>query len=63
MIKSKWRMGFIALRNIPLGEELCYDYGVRGRRWLGKSKLTRSKVVSSAEVKEMEDVEVVEVVV
>ena len=50
-IRSKWRMGFVALRSIPPGEELCYDYGVRGETWMARSKLVGSKVFSG----EMED--------
>ena len=61
-IKNKWRMGFVALRDIPPGEEICYDYGVRGQRWMGRSRLAGGKVFSPGEVEEVKDDDVVEVV-
>ena len=27
LIRGKWRVGFLALRDIKQGEELCWDYG------------------------------------
>ena len=29
LVRDKWRVGFISLRDIDEGEELCYDYGLR----------------------------------
>lgn len=29
LIKGKWRVGFVAIRDIRKGEELLYDYGVQ----------------------------------
>ena len=60
-VKEKWRMGFIALRDIPRGEELCYDYGVREESWMRRSRLEKGKVASCAEVEGKDD-EVMEVV-
>ena len=34
LVRGKWRVGFIATRDIDEGEELCYDYGVRGMSWM-----------------------------
>ena len=28
VIRGKWKVGFLALRDIPEGEELAYDYGL-----------------------------------
>ena len=28
-VREKWRVGFVSLREIEAGEELCYDYGLR----------------------------------
>ena len=33
-VRGKWRVGFLATRDIDDGEELCYDYGVRGLTWM-----------------------------
>jgi SET domain-containing protein len=29
-IQGKWRIGFLAVRDIVAGEEVLWDYGVRG---------------------------------
>ena len=34
MVRGKLRVGFIATRDIQQGEELLYDYGVRGESWM-----------------------------
>lgn len=33
--RGKWRIGFVAIRNIAMGEEVVWDYGVRGEPWSG----------------------------
>ena len=39
-VRSKVRIGFLALRDIPKGEELCYDYGDRsGGEWMQQGRL------------------------
>lgn len=34
LVRGKWRVGFVATRDIEEGEELLYDYGVRGASWM-----------------------------
>ena len=34
-IRGKWRIGFLSLRDIGVGEEVVWDYGVRGEEWSG----------------------------
>ena len=34
-IRGKWRIGFLAIRDIGVGEEVVWDYGVRGEDWSG----------------------------
>ena len=36
-VRGKYRVGFVATRHIRAGEELYYDYGVRGLDWMSKS--------------------------
>ena len=48
-IRGKWRVGFYAARNISLGEELSYDYGVRGEPWMRSRKGKEKKVKCSME--------------
>ena len=46
-VRGKVRIGFLALRDIPKGEEPCYDYGDRsGGEWMRKGKLVEGKVVA-----------------
>lgn len=41
MIRKKWRVGFIALRDIPKGEELTYHYGKQKNppAWMSRKQL------------------------
>ena len=34
LINGKLRLGVVAVREITMGEEISYDYGVRGEEWL-----------------------------
>ena len=34
-IRGKWCIGFLSLRDIGVGEEVVWDYGVRGEEWSG----------------------------
>ena len=36
-VRNKWRVGFVAKRDIAPGEELAFDYQVRGEPWMGKA--------------------------
>ena len=39
-IRGKWRVGFLAIRDIPEGEELAFDYGLRTEEsWTRKGRL------------------------
>ena len=44
-VRGKWRVGFVAVRDIQKGDEITYDYGVRGLTWMAPSpvKLDRTK--------------------
>ena len=55
-IRGKWRIGFLALRNISAGEELAYDYLDRDReqQWLQEGRLVDGRVVASGEAEERE---------
>ena len=33
-LRGKWRVGMIAVRDIPVDQELTYDYGVRTEGWM-----------------------------
>ena len=47
--RGKVRIGFLALRDIPEGEELCYDYGDRsGGDWMRQGRLVDGMVVAGA---------------
>ena len=49
-VRGKMRIGFVALRDIPQGEELCYDYGDRsGEDWMKKGRLVKGRVVAAVE--------------
>lgn len=37
-VRNKWRVGLVALRDITPGEEICYDYVVRGESWMGRAR-------------------------
>ena len=46
-VRGKWRVGFLSLREIQVGEELCYDYGMRtDEEWTRKGRLEDSRVTS-----------------
>ena len=34
-VRGKWRVGFLACRDIGVGDEVVWDYGVRGGDWSG----------------------------
>ena len=34
-VRGKWRIGFVAVRDIRAGDEVVWDYGVRGELWSG----------------------------
>ena len=48
-IREKWRIGFLAIRDINAGEELAYDYLDRDReqKWLQEGRLVGGRVVAS----------------
>ena len=46
-VREKWRVGFFSLRDIEIGEELCYDYGLRTEElWTRKGRLEDGRVTS-----------------
>jgi len=47
-IRKKWRIGFIAIRDIREGEELCYDYIERTEEWMKKRHLVEGRVSAKA---------------
>ena len=49
-IRGKWRVGFIAIRDIEEGEELCYDYGEQSEEWMRRGRLVDGKVTSGLAV-------------
>ena len=52
-VRGKVRIGFLALTDIPEGEELCYDYGDRsGGEWMRKGRLEEGRVVAGDKVVE-----------
>ena len=52
-VRGKVRNGFLALRDIPEGEELCYDYGDRsGGDWMRQGRLVEGRVVAGDTVEE-----------
>lgn len=58
LIKEKWRVGLIALRDIEKGEELSYDYQVRDSDWMKShiskgGKVTDITELDGAEVQEL----------
>lgn len=34
-VRGKWLVGFLAATNIKAGDEVVWDYGVRGEEWAG----------------------------
>ena len=50
-IRGKWRIGFLAIRHINVGEELAYGYLDRGReqQWLWEGRLVDGRVVAGVE--------------
>ena len=50
-IRGKWRIGFLAIRHINVGEELAYDYLDRDKeqQWLQEGRLVNSRVVARVE--------------
>lgn len=45
-IREKWRIGFLSIRDIKAGEELCYDYGDRTEEWMRKGRLVEGRVIA-----------------
>ena len=44
LVRGRWRVGFYAIRNIEVGHEVVWDYGVRWEEWSG-SRLEKGVVV------------------
>ena len=58
-VHGKPRIGFLAFRDIPAGEELCYDYGDRsGGEWMRKGRLLEGRVVAGVEQSSQEEGEI-----
>lgn len=38
-VRGKWRIGFISIRNIEEGDEVVWNYGVRGEMEWGRCRL------------------------
>ena len=52
-VRGKVRIGFLALRDIPEGEDLCYDYGDQsGGDWMRQGRLVEGRVVAGDTVEE-----------
>lgn len=47
-IHRKWRIGVVAIRNIEEGDEVVWDYGVRGETEWGRCRLMDSVVRDAA---------------
>lgn len=47
-VKGKWRVGFLALKNLSPGQELTWDYGCppQGQQWLMRRPRVGSKILS-----------------
>ena len=41
-VRGKYRVGFVATRNICKGEELLYDYGVRNETWMAATNVAET---------------------
>lgn len=52
-VRAKWRVGFLAGADIKEGNEVVWDYGVRGEVEWGKSKLVDGNIQASDTVPEM----------
>ena len=39
-LRDKWRVGLIAIRDVFVGQELTYDYGVRTEVWMKKREVS-----------------------
>ena len=49
-VRDKWRIGFVAASDINVGDEVVWDYGIRGgENWTG-SRLVEGVVVEPKEV-------------
>ena len=44
-VRGKWRIGFLAAKKINPGDEVVFDYGIRGEEW-GKSRLVDGVVMA-----------------
>ena len=44
-VRGKWRIGFVAVRDIGAGHEVVWDYGVRGEVEWGSSRLVDGNLV------------------
>lgn len=51
-IRNKWRVGFVAVRDVEAEEELCYDYGLRSEAWMRKGRLVKGRVTGGGDSKE-----------
>lgn len=47
-VRGKWRLGFLAVKDIAVGDEVVWDYGVRGEKEWGRSRLMDGVVVTEA---------------
>ena len=50
MIRDKFCVGLISTREIVEGDELLYDYSVRGQDWM-MERARKGKVVKKEEIK------------
>ena len=48
-IRRKWRIGFVAVRDVEAGEELCFDYGLRSEAWMRKGRLVDGRVTGGSD--------------
>ena len=45
-VRGKWRIGFVAIQDINIGDEVVWDYGVRDQEW-NTSRLVDGVIVMS----------------
>lgn len=50
-LRGKWRVGMIALRNVFVGQELTYDYGIRSEQWMKRSGKRSQATMSGGETR------------
>ena len=43
-MRGKWRIGFVTVRDVKEGEELCYDYGMQTEGWLRKGHVVEGRI-------------------